>query len=195
LAKEKFIFMKRTYLSLFTCAALLFASCSSSNKESATITTDNAAAVSDAGQKDVNDNESQPNVVKVAVNSADHSTLVKAVQAADLVNALSNNGPFTVFAPNNAAFDALPAGTLDELVKPENKSQLQDILYHNVQVAVYKLENLSDGQVINMFDGTPETIHIVDGKYKIGDANIVGSVTASNGIVHVTDKVLLPPSK
>jgi uncharacterized surface protein with fasciclin (FAS1) repeats len=187
--------MKNTYWLILTGAALLMASCSSSNQEATATTSDNTAAVSDAGQKDVNDNESQPNVVKVAINSPDHSTLVKAVQAADLVNALSNNGPFTVFAPTNAAFDALPKEVLDDLLKKENQGKLQDVLYHNVQVAVYKLENLSDGQVISMFDGTPETIHIVDGKYKIGQANIVGTVMASNGIVHVTDKVLLPGTK
>jgi uncharacterized surface protein with fasciclin (FAS1) repeats len=190
--------MKRIYLSLLTGAAVLaLASCSSGNKETTTAapTADNNAAVSTGGQMSVNDNESAPNVVKVAINSKDHTTLVQAVQAADLVNALSNNGPFTVFAPTNAAFDALPKGTLDELLKPENKGKLQDILYHNVQVAVYKTENLTDGQVITMFDGTPETIHIVNGKYKIGDANILGSVLAANGIVHVTDKVLLPTAK
>jgi uncharacterized surface protein with fasciclin (FAS1) repeats len=188
--------MKKIYLSLLVGAtSLMLASCSSNKDNSASAPADNNAAVADAGQKDINDNESAANVVKVAVNSKDHSTLVKAVQAADLVNALSNNGPFTVFAPTNAAFEALPKGTLEELLKPENKGKLQDILYHNVQVAVYKTENLTDGQIITMFDGTPETIHIVDGKYKIGDANIVGSVLASNGIVHVTDKVLLPTAK
>src|SRR5689334_2979350 len=189
--------MKKIYLSILTCTAMLIINSCSSNKQEPVPATNSGtnAAVADAGQKDVNDNESQPNVVKVAVNSKDHSTLVKAVQAADLVNALSNNGPFTVFAPTNAAFDALPKGALDDLLKPENKARLADILYHHVQVAVYKTENLTDGQVITMFDGTPETIHITDGKYKIGDANIVASVMASNGIVHVIDKVLLPPAK
>ena len=114
--------MKKTYLSLITGVVVVtLLSCSNGNKEATTsTTTDNSAAVDNGGQMSVNDNESAPNVVKVAVNSKDHSTLVQAVQAADLVNALSNNGPFTVFAPTNAAFDALPKGTLDELLKPEN---------------------------------------------------------------------------
>jgi uncharacterized surface protein with fasciclin (FAS1) repeats len=184
--------MKKNLFHILFAAALFTASCNTNKADNAAAATDNSSAVIPAGQSDVSDNESAANVVKVAVNSKDHSTLVKAVQAADLVNALSNNGPFTVFAPTNAAFDALPAGTVEELLKPENKDKLSDILYHNVQVAVYKTENLVDGQVITMFDGTPETIHIKDGKYMIGDANILGSVMASNGIVHVTDKVLLP---
>ena len=190
--------MKRNLIYILLAAglfALAYCTNDKAGEKTPATATDNSAAIAPTGQANVSDNESAPNVVKVAINSKDHTTLVKAVQAADLVNALSNNGPFTVFAPTNAAFDALPKGTLDELVKPENKAKLQDILYHNVQVAVYKTENLTDGQVITMFDGTPETIHIKDGKYKIGDANILGSVLASNGIVHVTDKVLLPSSK
>ena len=189
--------MKRNIIYILFAAGLFALAYCTNNKAGETNTTpatDNAA-VAPASQANVNDNESAPNVVKVAINSKDHSTLVKAVQAADLVNALSNNGPFTVFAPTNAAFDALPAGALDGLMKPDKKSALQDVLYHHVQVAVYKTENLTDGQVITMFDGTPETIHVKDGKYMIGDAHIVGSVMASNGIVHVIDKVLLPSSK
>jgi uncharacterized surface protein with fasciclin (FAS1) repeats len=186
--------MKKLFLLLLSGAFLFLASCT--NPDAATTTTvqtDNSAI--SAGQANVNDEESAPNVVKVAINSKDHSTLVTAIQAADLVNALSNNGPFTVFAPTNAAFDALPAGTVDGLLQPDKKDALSDILYHHVQVAVYKTENLTDGQVITMFDGTPETIHIENGKYKIGDANIVASVMAANGIVHVIDKVLLLPAK
>ena len=147
-----------------------------------------------AGQAGVNDEVSKPNVVKVAINSKDHSTLVTAVQAADLVNALSNNGPFTVFAPTNAGFDGLPAGTLDGLLKPEKKEALADILQYHVFVGVLNLENLEDGQVLGMVNGGNATIHIKNGKYMINDANIVASVPASNGIVHVIDKVILPPA-
>ncbi|HKR07182.1 MAG TPA: fasciclin domain-containing protein [Bacteroidia bacterium] len=150
---------------------------------------------STAGQAGVSDDVSNPNVVKVAVNSKDHSTLVTAVQTADLVNALSNNGPFTVFAPTNAAFDALPAGTVEGLLKPEKKDALTDILQYHVYVGVLNTENLQDGQVIGMVNGGNATIHVTDGKYMINDANIVTSVPASNGIVHVIDKVILPPSK
>ena len=143
------------------------------------------------GQSGVQDNVSAKDVVKVAIGSKDHTTLVAAVQAAELVDVLSNAGPFTVFAPVNAAFDALPAGTVESLLKPENKSKLQDILQHHVFVGVLKVENLKDGQVLGMVDGTNATIHIKDGKTYIDDALIVASVPASNGIVHVIDKVVL----
>ena len=154
----------------------------------------NASAGSTAKQADINDDISKPNVVKVAIGSKYHTTLVAAVQAADLVNALSNNGPFTVFAPTNAAFDALPAGTVEGLLKPEKKEALADILQYHVFVGVLNTENLQDGQVIGMVNGNNATIHIKDGKYMINDAMIVGSVPASNGIVHVIDKVILPPA-
>ncbi len=172
------------------------ASCSQGGQESQqnAPATEAAATPSGGGQEAVNDEISQPNVVKVAIGSKDHTTLVKAVQAADLVNALSNNGPFTVFAPTNAAFDALPAGTVEGLLKPEKKDALADILQYHVAVAVLTLDNLSDGQVLGMVNGGNATIHIKDGKYMINDANIVASVPASNGIVHVIDKVILPPS-
>ncbi len=154
----------------------------------------NASAGSTAKQADINDDISKPNVVKVAIGSKDHTTLVAAVQAADLVNALSNNGPFTVFAPTNAAFDALPAGTVEGLLKPEKKEALADILQYHVFVGVLNTDNLQDGQVIGMVNGSNATIHIKDGKYMINDAMIVGSIPASNGIVHVIDKVILPPA-
>ena len=129
----------------------------------------------------------------MAIGSADHSTLVKAVKAADLVTSLSNAGPFTVFAPTNAAFDKLPAGTVEDLLKPEKKDALIDILQHHVYVGVLKAEQLQDGQSLGMVDGKNITIKIVNGKPLInGKANIIASVPASNGIVHVIDEVLTP---
>ncbi|MBX3256370.1 MAG: fasciclin domain-containing protein [Chitinophagaceae bacterium] len=150
-------------------------------------------AIETHSQEGVIDNTSQPNVVQVAVGSADHSTLVKAVKAADLVTSLSNAGPFTVFAPTNAAFDKLPAGTVEDLLKPGKKDVLTDILQHHVYVGVLKAGQLQDGQSLGMVDGKNVTIKIVNGKPLInGTANIVASVPASNGIVHVIDEVLTP---
>jgi len=189
--------IKICYLA-FVAATLSLGACSDSAKENPAASPENAsasAASATGGQMDVKDDESNPNVVKVAVNSKDHTTLVAAVKAADLVNALSNNGPFTVFAPTNAAFDALPAGTVDGLLKPEKKDALADILQYHVYVGVLKTENLQDGQVLGMVNGGNATIHIKDGKYMINDANIIASVPASNGIVHVIDKVILPNAK
>ena len=187
---------KLLLITVFGTALLMVASCNNAPKENEAATTGvTETAAPSGGQAAVSDEVSAPNVVKVAVGSKDHTTLVAAVQAADLVNALSNNGPFTVFAPTNAAFDALPAGTVDGLLKPEKKDALADILQYHVFVGVLKLENLHDGQVIGMVNGGNATIHVKDGKYMINDANIVASVPASNGIVHVIDKVIMAPAK
>lgn len=177
--------------SLIACSVIVI-SCNNVKDE----TQAPAATVSQAGQSGIQDDLSQRNVVQVAVGSKDHSTLVKAVQAAELVDALSNAGPFTVFAPTNAAFDKLPAGTVDGLLAPEKKETLADILQYHVSIGVFKAENLTDGQVIGQVNGGNITISKKDGKTMInGTATIVASVQASNGIVHVIDGVLLPPVK
>lgn len=145
------------------------------------------------GQSTVQDDQSQKNVVGIAVGSPDHTTLVAAVKAAELVDALSNAGPFTVYAPTNAAFDALPAGTVDGLLKPENKEDLQDILQYHVALGVMKPEMLRNGQTLGMVNGSNAKITVADGVVMINDAKIIATVPASNGIVCVIDKVILPP--
>lgn len=133
--------------------------------------------------------------MQVAVGSADHTTLVTALKTAEYVDVLSNAGPFTVFAPVNAAFDKLPAGTVEGLLKPESRDALRNILEYHVSVGVYKLENLQDGQKINQVNLDDIVIGVKDGKYTINGAAVIGSVPASNGIIHVIDAVLLPPQK
>ncbi len=133
-------------------------------------------------------------VVDVAAASPDHTTLVTAVKATDLVYTLgSPGGVYTVFAPTNAAFDKLPPGTVEALLKPEKKAELKSVLQHHATVPVLGLKSLHDGQVLGMADGTKVTVHVKDGKVMIDNANIVGTVQASNGVVHVIDAVLLPP--
>jgi uncharacterized surface protein with fasciclin (FAS1) repeats len=175
-------------------AMLLFAMACNNNEQqstSAAATTDNAKT---AGQSAVQDDMSAKNVVQVAIGSKDHTTLVAAVKAAELVDALSNAGPFTVFAPTNAAFDKLPAGTVDGLLKPEKKDDLTDILQYHVSVGVFKPDMLQDGQSIGQVNGGNITISKKeDGFYVNGTAKIVASIPASNGIIHVIDAVLLPP--
>ena len=151
-----------------------------------------AAPQSTAGAASVKDDVSNPDVVKVAVGSADHTTLVAALQAADLVNVMSSSGPYTVFAPTNAAFDKLPAGTVADLLKPENKSKLSKILQHHVMTSALDLDFFTDGQSVSMVDGTRATITRRDGATYIDDAKVLGSVRASNGWVHVVDGVVLP---
>ncbi|MBX7041278.1 MAG: fasciclin domain-containing protein [Ignavibacteria bacterium] len=144
------------------------------------------------GQSNVKDDVSQNDIVKVAVGSKDHSTLVTALQAADLVNSLANAGPFTVFAPVNAAFEKLPAGTVDDLLKPENKSKLSKILQHHVAVGVYNKDMLTDGRVLGMVDGANATVSNKGGEISLDGAKVLATVTASNGIVYVVDSVVLP---
>merc|ERR1711997_993099 len=135
-----------------------------------------------------------PNIVELAQSVDDLSTLVAAVVAGDLVETLSSPGPFTVFAPTNAAFGALPAGTLDTLLKPENKDQLVDILTYHVVAGRALSSDLTDGQSIDTVEGKAVTVHIAEG-VKINDVNVVKpDVLATNGVVHVVDGVLLPPS-
>jgi uncharacterized surface protein with fasciclin (FAS1) repeats len=174
---------------------LIFSACNS-NTESATAIETKDAAANSGGQEAVQDDVSQKDVVKIAVGSKDHTTLVAALKQADYVDDLSNAGPFTVFAPTNDAFNKLPAGTVDGLMKDDKKADLQNILEYHVAVGVYKTENMQDGQKINMANLGDITLSVKDGKVMInGTANIVASIPAANGIIHVVDAVLLPPAK
>jgi len=148
------------------------------------------------GQEAVKDDVSEKDVVKIAVGSKDHTTLVAALKQAEYVDDLSNAGPFTVFAPTNAAFDKLPKGTVEDLLKPENKEKLRDILEYHVAVGGYRQENLNDGQTINQANLKNITITIKDGKMMVNNtANVLATIPASNGIVYVIDAVLLPPAE
>ncbi|NOT38338.1 MAG: fasciclin domain-containing protein, partial [Saprospiraceae bacterium] len=142
------------------------------------------------------DDDSQKDIVKIAVGSKDHTTLVTALQAVEYVNDLANAGPFTVFAPTNAAFGKLPAGTVEGLLKPDQKSALKNILEYHVAVGGYKQEYLQDGQNIGMANGDNIQVQIKDGKMTVnGKANVVAAVPASNGLVYIIDEVLLPRAK
>ncbi len=162
--------------------------------------TENASAndstsVTGGGQENVNDNESQKDVVKVAASSKDFTTLVAALKQADLVTSLSNAGPFTVFAPSNAAFDKLPAGTVDGLMKEDKKDDLSNILQYHVALGGLKSADFKDGQVLGMVNGDNVTIHVKDGKITLNNsAQITGTIQASNGIIYSIDGVLLPPA-
>jgi len=148
-----------------------------------------------AGQAAVKDDVSQKNIVGVAGGSADHTTLVQAIVAAEYLDVLANAGPFTVFAPTNEAFAKLPAGTLDDLLKPENKETLRRILEYHVTTSTLQQSFLRDGMKLGMADGNNAMISKKDGKLQINGANVVGSVPASNGVIHVIDAVLLPPAE
>lgn len=137
-------------------------------------------------------------IVDNAAGSADHTTLVAAVKAAGLVETLKSAGPFTVFAPTNAAFAALPAGTVDNLLKPENKATLAKILTYHVVAGAMKSTDLKDGQKLKTVQGEELTIHYKDNKWMVHDAkggmaNItIADVISSNGVTYVIDAVLMP---
>jgi len=146
------------------------------------------------GQAFLKDDESTPNVLDIAIGSADHSTLVAAVQAAELENVLVNAGPLMVFAPTNEAFDALPEGTVENLLKPENKDALANILKHHVTPGKYDKEFLKKFKKLGQANDQNTTVEVEGEDVYIGGAKIIASVSAGNGIVHVVDKVILPPS-
>lgn len=184
----------KSILNLLLIACMTgFTACTTESGSGTARTQEPSTATKLTGQSGVQDDVSQPNIVQVAVSSKDHTTLVAAVQTADLVDALSNAGPFTVFAPTNAAFDKLPAGTLENLLKPENKASLSDILEYHTYVGVIRTDMMRDGQRLGQVNGQNITITMQDGKPVInGKANILASITSSNGMIHVIDEVLIP---
>jgi uncharacterized surface protein with fasciclin (FAS1) repeats len=188
--------MKKIFSFTLIIAVSFLVSCNS-NTDTKVASSTSEETTNAAGQSAVQDDESAKDVVKVAVASKDHTTLVAALKQAGLVDALSNAGPFTVFAPTNEAFDKLPKGTVEDLMKPENKEKLIDILQYHVYVGGLSTTLLQDGQSLNEVNGQNIAIQkSADGKITInGKAHIVASVPASNGIVHVIDEVLLPPAK
>ncbi|SHI95179.1 Uncaracterized surface protein containing fasciclin (FAS1) repeats [Hymenobacter daecheongensis DSM 21074] len=137
-------------------------------------------------------------IVDNAVNSTDHTTLVSAVKAAGLVETLKGAGPFTVFAPTNAAFDKLPAGTVNTLVMPENKAKLTTILTYHVVPGRYTAADLKDGQMLTTVQGEMLTVVAKGGTVMLRDAKggmatvTIPNIIDSNGVTHVVDTVLMP---
>ena len=187
--------MKTTFKILFVSVFILISACKSETKNETSATTDattEEASEVRKGQAFVKDDEARPTVLHIAIGSKDHTTLVAAVQAAELENALVNAGPLMVFAPVNAAFDALPEGTVDNLLKPENKSQLAFILKHHVTPGNYSKEFLKKFKKLGQASNENVTVEVIGDDVFVGGAKILASVPAGNGIVHVVDKVILP---
>ncbi|WP_113925415.1 fasciclin domain-containing protein [Cognataquiflexum aquatile] len=173
-------------LAVATVATAFLASCGNAPKEEVVEET----AVEVVEEVPV---EAPKTVVDIAVGSPDHTTLVAAVTAAGLVETLSGTGPFTIFAPTNAAFAALPAGTVDNLLKPESKDKLTSILTYHVVAGNVMAANLSDGQVVKTLNGQDLKVSIKDGKVMINGANVTAAdLAGSNGVIHIVDAVLLP---
>ncbi len=181
---------KPFYFLLFAC--LVTAVSCKQNKETTTETSTENTETPAVGQSGVQDDTSAPNIVQVASKSKDHTTLVAAVKAAGLVDALSNAGPFTVFAPTNAAFDKLPAGTVEGLLKPEKKGDLENILGYHTYVGNLKTEYMQDGQEFDMVYGGKVKITKKGDKTFVNGSEILATIPTSNGIIHVIGDVLLP---
>ena len=182
------------YRSIWPALALSFCLACNNAADNQTTTAANTTTA-DGGQSTVEDTESAKDIVKIAVGSKDHTTLVTALQKAEYVDVISNAGPFTVFAPTNAAFDKVDKATLTDLLKPENKDKLRTILEYHVYVGVLKDALMADGMSYGMASGHNATIGNKDGKLTINGVNIIATIPASNGIIYVTDGVLLPPAK
>lgn len=184
--------MKTNNLSLIALTICIACSPGASTE---TTSTPVAEAAVDGGQSNVKDDDSQKNIVQVAIASPNHKTLVAALKAAEYVDALSNTGPFTVFAPTDEAFGKLPEGTVDNLVKPENKEKLRDILEYHVYVGVIRENMIHDGMNLNQVNGSNVKIGKTGDKVTVNGANIIATVPTTNGIIYVIDQVLLPPAK
>ena len=152
---------------------------------------DDFDAESNRGQAFIQDSSADPNILNIAIGSPDHTTLVAAVQAAELENVLVNAGPLTVFAPTDAAFAELPDGTIDDLLRPENKQTLANIVTSHAAPGKFMLDMLEDGMDLYQATGHYVKIEVRDGDTYVNGAKILATVPATNGVVHVVDKVFL----
>lgn len=187
-------------ISAFVLVGVITASCGQKKEAESTEMVDSTSVVMDEPVV-----VETPNIVGVAAANTDFSTLVTAVKAAGLVETLSGEGPFTVFAPNNAAFAKLPAGTVDGLLKPENLDKLKAVLtYHVVAgkfdaATVIDAINKNNGKYsVTTVQGGTIVLSLKDGKVMLTDANggtstvILADVAASNGVIHAIDTVVMP---
>jgi uncharacterized surface protein with fasciclin (FAS1) repeats len=137
----------------------------------------------------------KPTIVDIAAKGKQFTTLVAALKAADLVDTLAGDGPFTVFAPTNAAFAKLPKGTVANLLKPENKEKLKAILTYHVVSGAVPSTKLKNGQKVVTVEGSSITVHIKGAKVKVNNAHVTAAnIKASNGIIHVIDTVIMAPA-
>ena len=176
--------MKKTIIAIAAASVLLLSACGTdgSTSDTTVAATDTTEMATEVG-----------NIVAVAQGNPEFSTLVAAITAAGLGDALSGEGPFTVFAPTNAAFEALPAGLLEKLLLPENKEVLTKILTYHVVPAKVMAADVAAGDV-NTLEGSAFSI-TTEGGVKVNASNVTATdVPASNGVIHVIDAVLVPAS-
>ncbi|NEW80229.1 MAG: fasciclin domain-containing protein [Gelidibacter sp.] len=183
-------------ISFLALLALFMVSCNSGEKKPATTETQTETAPAGKGQSAFKDDVSSANALQVAKSLDDFKTLVAAIEAAGVEDAVVNVGPLTVFAPVNAAFDKLPAGTVDDLLKPENKSKLAFILTNHVAPANYPIKQLKKeagkGRKLYMASGKYLLVENKEDGIYVGGTKILKTVQVSNGWIHVIDNVLVP---
>jgi uncharacterized surface protein with fasciclin (FAS1) repeats len=183
--------MQKKFFSLLAAAVLTTATFVACNNSGEKKPAEDMNAVSKEAMEPKMD--APKDIVDIAAASSDHTTLVAAVTTAGLVETLKGAGPFTVFAPTNAAFNALPAGTVDGLLKPEMKADLTGMLTYHVVAGNVKAADLKDGQKVKTLQGGELTVSIKDGKVMINGANVTAAdLAGSNGTIHVIDAVLMP---
>ncbi|WP_369994553.1 fasciclin domain-containing protein [Winogradskyella sp.] len=188
-------------LSILALSTLLFFSCGETKKESTDMTETETEEVAEVATPEASD----PNIVEVAVGNDNFSTLVTAVKAAGLVETLSGEGPFTVFAPTNDAFNKLPEGTVASLLEPDNKATLTGILTYHVVSGKYEAAAVIDAIkknngsfTVTTVQGGNITLSLSNGNVMLKDANggmstvIMADVAASNGVIHAIDTVVMP---
>ena len=199
-------FMKKTFLSFAIAASasiFMLAACNDPKKTDETTVTSTDTTAKMAEQPKMAEEQGvmvgganmvpSKNIVENAAGSADHTTLVAAVKAAGLAEILSGAGPFTVFAPTNEAFTKLPAGAVENLLKPEMKKDLAAVLTYHVVPGALKGADLKDGQKLKTIQGQDLIVSVKNGKVMINGANVtIPDVVSSNGVTHVIDAVLMP---
>ena len=183
---------KSTFLGIAAIIALLFSSCSG-DKSSQVV--DEGSKIETHGQSGVVDKDSDKNILQIAAGSEAHTTLAAAATAADMLDVLANPGPLTVFAPTNAAFDKLPAGTVEDLLKPENKETLARIIMFHAAPGTFKGKLLKDGSKLYMASGHYLDVEVNEEGTFVNGSKIVGSIDAANGVVHIVEDVFLPPAE
>ncbi|WP_439153328.1 fasciclin domain-containing protein [Winogradskyella sp.] len=188
-------------LSIFTLVTVFFFSCGETKKDNSEAMETTTEEVTETVEVE----QTEPNIVEVAVGNENFSTLVTAVKAADLVGTLSSEGPFTVFAPTNDAFAKLPEGTIASLLEPDSKNQLTSILtYHVVSgkfeaaAVIEAIQNNNGAYEVTTVQGGTITLSLNDGKVMLKDANggmstvVIADEAASNGVIHALDTVIMP---
>ena len=190
--------MKKQIFILSSLIILVLVSCKTDDKSNQETSSPEVATESKEhqGQAAVEDNVSDANALQVARSLDDFSTLVTAIEAAGVEDAVVNAGPLTIFAPLNSGFDKLPEGTVETLVKPENKSKLAFILTNHVAPANYPIKQLKKearkGRKLYMASGKYLVVENKEGDIFVGGTKILKTVSVSNGWIHVIDDVLVP---